>query len=487
MGQTKEVRVPDIGDSGEVDVVEVLVSAGDSVEVDSPLISLESDKASMDVPSPLAGKVSEVKVSVGDQVATGAVILLLEVAEGGSSGSEDGSAGEEGAEGSEPESDAENAEEENAAGVEPQKEATQEEREEEAEDKAGREMSDDQAADVGGGQAARRRGGDRDDEAPEAQSASNDIDEEAFSLAYASPAVRRLARELGVDLGQVEGTGRKSRILREDVQNYVKGALGRLPKAGAQSGDAPQGGPGIPPVPAVDFSRFGETEEVPLSRIRRVAATNLHRSWLNVPHVTQHDEADITEMDAFRKSMKAEGEAEGVKLTPVAFLIRAVVAALKRFPDMNSSLSPDGQKLIHKRYYHIGIAVDTDDGLVVPVIRNADQKGLYDLARDLAEVSGRARDGKLKMDDVQGASFTISSLGSIGGTAFTPIVNAPEVGILGVARAEMKPVWRDGEFVPRLMLPLSLSYDHRVIDGAAAVRFTTYLGRVLGDLRRLLL
>jgi len=439
MAETREVKVPDIGGFDAVDVVEILVAPGDAVEVETPLITLESDKASMDVPSPLAGKVLEVKVGVGDKIAEGAVILLLAVEEASA----------------EPE---ETPRPEAAPVQEPEPEAP-----------------------------APRPAAAAPPPSPTPDPESG-ADEEPFNRAYASPAVRRLARELGVDLSAVRGTGRKGRILKEDVQSFVKGALKQGPATvSAAVGGGVEGAFHLPPMPEIDFSRFGATERVPLSRIRKVSAANLHRSWLHVPHVTQHDEADITEMEAFRQSLKEEAAAAGVKLTPVAFLIKAAVAALREFPDVNASLAPGGEALIRKRYYHIGIAVDTADGLVVPAVRDADRKSLFELARDLAEISGRAREGKLKMDDIQGASFTISSLGSIGGTAFTPIVNAPEVAILGVSRARMKPVWQDGEFVPRLMLPLSLSYDHRVIDGAMAVRFTAWLARVLGDIRRLLL
>ncbi len=299
--------------------------------------------------------------------------------------------------------------------------------------------------------------------------------------AHASPAVRRFARELGVDLALVKGTGPKGRILKEDVQAFVKGAL----SGGAPA--APAAGVALPQVPSVDFGQFGEVEEQELSRIKKISGSRLHASWVNLPHVTQFDEADITELEAFRKSMKAEAEKREVKLTFLPFLMKACVVALQQFPQFNASLSSDGQKLILKRYYHIGVAVDTPNGLVVPVIRDVDRKGVYDLARELMEVSGRAREGKLSPADMQGGCFTISSLGGIGGTQFTPIINAPEVAILGVSRARMQPVWNGSEFEPRLVMPFSLSYDHRVIDGAEGVRFTSYLGGLLGDIRRLLL
>ena len=302
----------------------------------------------------------------------------------------------------------------------------------------------------------------------------------SFTGAYASPAVRRYARELGVDLTRVRGTGRKDRILREDVQAFVKKALTTVPAA------AP-GGPAVPPLPVIDFSKFGPIERQQLSRIQKVSVKNLHRSWLNVPHVTQHDEADITDMEAFRKSNAEKAKARGFKLTPLAFIMKAAVAALEEFPRLNASLDPDGEHVILKQYYHLGVAVDTKDGLVVPVIRDVDKKGVFDLAQELGEVSGRAREGKLSLDEIRGASFTITSLGGIGGTAFTPIVNAPEVAILGVSRSFQKPIWDGSLFTPRLTLPISLSYDHRVVDGAMAVRFTTYLCSVLADLRKMVL
>jgi pyruvate dehydrogenase E2 component (dihydrolipoamide acetyltransferase) len=297
--------------------------------------------------------------------------------------------------------------------------------------------------------------------------------------AYASPSVRRLARELGVDLEKVRGSGRKGRLLAEDVREWVKRRLTEPAAAG--------GGPALPEMPVVDFSRFGDIVREPLSRIQRISGPHLHRSWLHVPHVTQHDEADVTELEAFRKAHKEEAERQGFHLTPLTFVMKAVVRTLREFPAVNASLDPDGQHLILKKYYHLGIAVDTAGGLVVPVVRDVDRKSVFDLARELADLSGRARESKLKPEELRGASFTISSLGGIGGTAFTPIVNAPEVAILGLSRSRMQPVWKGSEFVPRLILPLSLSYDHRVVDGAMAVRFTTYLSSVLSDIRRLLL
>lgn len=447
MGQIKEVKVPDIGDFDAVEIVEVLVSAGNAVEAEESLITLESDKATMDVPSPEAGTVKELKVSAGDQVGEGDVILTLETE------------GEEEVE--EPDEEA-GKEEEAEPEEEPEDEPEPEDEEPEEEDE------EDETRD--------RERGDGESEEP--------ADHGEFKHAHASPAVRRYARELGAGLAKIDGSGRKGRITREDVRKYVKGkveqAEGAAPAAGAE-------GAALPPMPEIDYSKFGEVEEQELSRIRKRSAENLHRSWLHVPHVTQFDEADATELEAFRQELKPEAEERGVKMTFLPFLMKAAVAALQEFPTVNSSLAPGGESLILKRYYHLGIAVDTDDGLVVPVVRDVDQKGLFELAGEVADLADRARHRKLKPQDLQGASFTITSLGGIGGTAFTPIVNAPEVGILGVSRMETKPVWRDGEFVPRKMLPLSFSYDHRVVDGALAARFTVYLSKVLGDLRRILL
>ncbi len=441
-GGVEDVIVPDIGDFDEVEVIEVLVKVGDSVEAEDSLITLESDKATMEVPAPKAGKVSEVLTQVGDKVSQGTVILKLEASGGGQAEPAEQSPA--------PQTPGE------SAGGEKQP------------------AEDSQATpgpDVG-------RSLDADHE-PIPQR----IDPEKQKLAHASPSIRRFARELGVSLSQVKGSGPKSRILREDVQSFVKQAL-----SGGAGGTMPaQGGSGIPPIPEVDFSKFGEIEEQPLSRIKKLSGPHLLRSWLNIPHVTQFDDADITEMEAFRKAEKEAAEKAGVKLTPLAFLVKAAAGALKKYPELNSSLKPSGDALILKKYINVGVAVDTPNGLVVPVIKDADRKGIYQIAADLGELSKKARDGKLAPGDMQGGTFSISSLGGIGGTAFTPIVNAPEVAILGVSKSAMKPVWNGREFEPRLLLPLSLSYDHRVIDGAAAARFTTYLAGVLGDLRRLIL
>ncbi len=436
MAELKDVVVPDIGDFDEVDVIEVLVASGDVVAQEDSIITLESDKATMDVPAPFAGKVKEVKVKAGDKVGQGALILKLEV----------------------------EAEPKEA----PAEEEAKPEKKPKPEDKGEGETAPEAPAPD-----------ESDAEPPRApdRAAAAPADHADFKRAYASPAVRRLARELGVDLTRVRGTGRKSRILKEDVQQFVKKTLSEPAARGA----------GLPEVPMIDFSRFGEIERVPLSRIQKISGPRLHASWVNLPHVTQHDDADITELEAFRKEQKAAAKEQGISLTPLAFIMKAVVAALGEYPALNASPDPDGEHLILKRYYHLGFAVDTADGLVVPVIKDVDRKGILAIARELGEISAAAREGKLKPDQIQGATFTISSLGSIGGSHFTPIINAPEVAILGVARARMQPVWQGDDFAPRLVLPLSLSYDHRVVDGAMAVRFTTYLTGLLSDIRRLAL
>ncbi|MCC5809768.1 MAG: dihydrolipoyllysine-residue acetyltransferase [Ectothiorhodospiraceae bacterium] len=450
---TKTVTVPDIGDFDEVDVIEVLVSEGDSVEAEQSLITLESDKATMEVPAPESGTVKSVKIKVGDKVKEGSVIMELEPASGESKQEEPKDEKKE---------DKPEQEQETQTRQEPKQEAPKNDSPPPATDHPAHQV-----------------------EADQAPVAHSEIDSSIFRKAHASPAVRRFARELGVDLSKLKGSGRRGRILKEDVQDFVKGVMHT---GGAAAPAGAKGGMGIPPIPAVDFSKFGEIEEQPMSRIKKISGPHLHRSWLNVPHVTQFDEADITELEAFRKAEKDTAEKQhGVKLTPLAFLVKACAGALKAMPELNSSLKPTGDALIIKKYINIGVAVDTPNGLVVPVIKDADRKGVYQIAADLAELSGKARDGKLGPSDMQGGTFSISSLGGIGGTAFTPIVNAPEVAILGVSRSEMKPKWNGKDFEPRLMLPLSLSYDHRVIDGAAAARFTTYLSGLLGDLRRLIL
>jgi pyruvate dehydrogenase E2 component (dihydrolipoamide acetyltransferase) len=447
MGAIKEVQVPDIGDFKDVPVIEVMVKPGDSVRAEDPLVTLESDKATMEVPSPFAGVVSALKVKVGDKVSEGTVILALEVSEGAPAAP------------SAPPAPAPAAPAPAAAA-------------------AAATPSPATPTPAPAPAAAPAP-------APAAAPAAS-IDEGSFGKAHASPSVRRFARELGVDLGRVKGTGPKGRILKEDVQGFVKQALaGGAPAAGAPAGAGLA--LGLPAWPVVDFAKFGPVETLPLSRIQKLSGPYLHRNWVHIPHITQNDEADITELEAFRKQMAEEMKASGVRITLLAFLMKACIPALKQFPAFNASLAPGNDALILKRYYHIGVAVDTPGGLVVPVIRDVDQKGVTQLARELGEVSAKARDGKLGPNDMQGGTFSISSLGGIGGTHFTPIINAPEVAILGVSRSAMKPVWKDGQFVPRLILPLSLSYDHRVIDGAQGARFITALNAALTDIRRVLL
>ncbi|XKF15168.1 dihydrolipoyllysine-residue acetyltransferase [Halomonas sp. BLK-85] len=435
--ERKEIRVPDLSGSSDVPIIEIGVAAGDEVDEEDALITLESDKASMDVPSPYKGKLLELTVKEGDTVSEGDVIGYIEVA--------------------------------GAPGAAPAPQAA-------AEPAAASQPAPAPAPAASAGAAP----------SPEAQVAAQKPRD--AKLVHAGPAVRMLARELGVDLGLVKPTGPKERVLKEDVQNYVKQALANPPSA--KPGAAPAaaaGGAGIPPIPEVDFSQFGEVEEKPMGRLLKMGATNLHRSWLNVPHVTQFDEADITELEAFRKAMKAEAEAQGAKLTPLPFMVKACAFALRKFPQFNVSLKGDGETLVWKKYVHIGVAVDTPEGLMVPVVRNADQKSLIEIAKEMAELGKKAQTKKLKRDEMTGGCFTISSLGSIGGTAFTPIVNAPEVAILGVSKSQMKPVWDGAAFQPRLMMPLSLSYDHRAINGADAARFTAFLADALTDIRRMLL
>jgi pyruvate dehydrogenase E2 component (dihydrolipoamide acetyltransferase) len=435
-----EARVPDIGNYKDVPVIEVLVKPGDTVRADQGLVTLESDKATMEVPSPVAGVVKEITVKLGDTLSEGALVAIIETA---------------GAESATPAKSAPApapATPVPAAATMPAPTPTP-------------------APAVVPAPAA----------TPPTVSASA-VELPPGQRPHASPAVRRYARELGVDLTRVSGSGPKGRITREDVQAYVKSALATPAKAAPAAGG---GGLHLLPWPVVDFSKFGPVEEKPLSRIKKISGANLARNWAMIPHVTQFDEADITEMEAFRKRIAEE--CKDVKVTPLVFLIKAAVAALKRFPIFNASLDASGENLVLKQYFHIGIAVDTPDGLVVPVIRDCERKSLIELARELAAVSAKARERKLGPADLSGGCFSISSLGGIGGSAFTPIINAPEVAILGVSKSVMKPVWNGSEFRPRLMLPLSLSYDHRVIDGADAARFTSYLAQQLGDIRRLLL
>ncbi|OIM99337.1 dihydrolipoyllysine-residue acetyltransferase [Idiomarina sp. MD25a] len=445
-----DVEVPDIGDEEDVEIIEILVNKGDSVEKEDGLITLETDKATMDVPCPEDGEVEEMLVKVGDKVSQGSKIAKLKVTRSGGSSSST------------------NDESKSAS---------------KSEDKAEQAPSKSESDDKASAKSNSTPTSERQPPVPDHPTERKD-----GSPIHASPAVRRVAREFGVDLSQVKGTGPKNRILKEDVQEYVKYELSR-PKAVA--GQTSQGGGGLQVIdgPKVDFSKFGEVEEVQLSRIQRKSGPNLHRNWVTIPHVTQFDEADITELERFRKSENevAKKQDLGFKITPLVFIMKACAKALREFPNFNSSLSESGEALIMKKYVHIGIAVDTPNGLVVPVIRDVDKKGIYELSEELVDVSARARDGKLKAADMQGGCFSISSLGGIGGTAFTPIVNAPEVAILGVSRNEMKPKWNGKEFEPKLMLPLCLSYDHRVIDGADAARFTAYLSQVLGDIRKLVL
>ncbi len=425
-----KVQVPDIGEFSDVEIVEVMVAPGDTVAVDDSLITLETDKAAMDVPAPYAGTVKELLVSLGDRVSEGSAIVVLETAEAVSD---------------------EPTEAEPAARVEPEPDKP---------------VTPAPVAAATTAQSAAK------------QPALPPIDETSFARAHAAPSVRKFARELGVDLGQITGTGAKQRVLKDDIKAFVKAIVtGRGPVPA---------GPALPTVPAIDFAKFGAVEVKPLDRIKKIAGPRLHASWVNLPHVTQNDEADITELEERRKAMKADAAKDGIPLTPLAFIVKACVLALQEFPLFNTSLTPDAKSLVYKQYMHIGFAADTPKGLLVPVIRDVDKKDLFTVARDLAELSQKAREGKIKAEEMQGGNFTISSLGGIGGTSFTPIINAPEVAILGVARAKLTPVYKDGELVPRMILPLSLSYDHRVIDGATGVRFTTFLAEMLGDVDALL-
>lgn len=436
----KQIYIPDIGDFDAVEVIEVLIAEGDVVAVDDSLLTLESDKATMEIPSPFAGKITKVHVSVGDTVSEGHCVFDIEATEDGAQPSEQTAAP---------------APAPTAPVQAPAAPAVV---------------------------------------APVSTPAPVAVSAPAVSLdaapvnaqpmgaaAHASPSVRAFARELGVALTRVTGTGPKGRILQSDVTALIKSVMEAAPSAGTT------GGAGIPPIPSVDFSQFGETTTEELGRIKKISGKFLHASWLNVPHVTQFDECDITEMDQFRKDMKATAEKQGIKLTPLVFVMKAVVKALQEYPSFNASLSADGQSIIKKHYYNIGIAVDTPNGLVVPVVRDVDQKGIYQLSRELMEISAKARDGKLSPKDMSGGTFTISSLGGIGGTQFTPIVNAPEVAIMGLSKAKMQPVWNGKEFAPRLVMPFSVSYDHRAIDGAQGARFTTAVAQYLTDLRQLIL
>lgn len=434
-GGTIEVKVPDIGDYKDVPVIEIGVKVGDTVEKEQSLVTLESDKATMDVPSPAAGVVKEIKVKVGDAVSEGTLIVLLDAA---------------GA----------------PAAAAPQASAP--------------------AAPAAAAAPAPAPAASAPAKAAPAAAAPAAAPSREYRASHASPSVRKFARELGVDVSRVQGSGPKGRITKDDVTSFVKGVMtGQRAAPAAAAAPAGGGELNLLPWPKVDFSKFGPFEAKPLSRIKKISGANLHRNWVMIPHVTNNDEADITDLEALRVQLNKEHEKAGVKFTMLAFVIKAVVAALKKFPTFNASL--DGDNLVFKQYYHIGFAADTPNGLVVPVIRDADKKGLVEIAKEMAELSKAAREGKLKPDQMQGGCFSISSLGGIGGTHFTPIINAPEVAILGLSRGQMKPVWDGKQFVPRLTLPLSLSYDHRVIDGAEAARFNAYLGALLADFRRIIL
>jgi len=427
MGAIKDLTVPDLGGATEVVVIELLVKPGDKVKADTSVVTLESDKATMEIPAGEEGVVKQLKVKVGSKVGMGAVLMTLETAGAAATAEKSKPAAAEPAQ-TTPAKQASST---------PQKPASPASEEEEDEEQG-----------------------------------SGDV--------HAGPGVRRLAREFGIDLSNLRGTGPKQRVLKEDLQSFVKTKLASSSEGGATFG-------GLAPAPLIDFTQFGQTEIEELSRIQKISGKNLHRNWVSIPHVTQFGEADITELEAYRQRHKARFEKEKIKLTPLVFIMKAVVDALRQFPQFNASLDPKGENLILKKYFHIGVAVDTPNGLVVPVVRNVDQKRIRALAQELAQLSEKARNKQLTPGDMQGGCFSISSLGGIGGTAFTPIINAPEVAILGVSKAAQKPIYQDGGFIPRLMLPLSLSYDHRVIDGAQAARFIVYLSELLGDIRHLLL
>ena len=450
---TIDVKVPDIGDFKDIPVIEVFVKPGDTVKADDSLVTLESDKATMDVPSPAAGVVREMKLKVGDKVSEGTVVLVLELAAAGAAAPAP------------------------RCGERALTPALSRKRE--------RERGCARRGACGSGCACTRRRACTRSLRLRRAAAAAPIDGEAFKAAHASPSVRKFARELGVDLARVKGTGPNGRIQQQDVQAFVKQAMSGAGAGAAGAGITGGGALNLLPWPTVDFAKFGPVEAKPLSRIKKISGANLARNWVMIPHVTQFDEADITDLEAFRVQLNKENEKAGIKMTMLAFLIKAAVAALKKFPDFNASL--DGDNLVLKQYFNIGFAADTPNGLVVPVLKNADQKGVLQIAKEMGDLSAKAREGKLGPAEMQGGCFSISSLGGIGGTAFTPIINAPEVAILGVSKSAMKPVWNGREFAPRLMLPLSLSYDHRVIDGASAARFTAYYAALLADLRRVVL
>ena len=432
MSNIEEIKIPDIGDFDSVEVIEIAVSVGDRVEIEDTLVTVESDKASMDIPSPKVGEIKEIKVNIGDKVSEGTPIISLLI--------------------SEEEVKKDNQVSKRTEGLD-EKETPKIEK------------SENRIAPP---------------PPPKIPETSQLVGQSNSAKAHASPSVRRFARELGVDLGLVYGTGPKNRILKEDVKAFTKSIMSgeKLSNKGAFT---------TPEIPPVDFSKFGEVEQKPLTRIRRLTGQTLHRSWITIPHVTQFDEADITELEEFRKSKLKSAEKEGVKLTLVTFLIKAAVVALQKFPEFNSSIEPSGENLIIKKYFHIGVAVNTKNGLLVPVLKDVDKKGLFEIATEITELSNKAREGKISPKDLQGGCFTISSLGGIGGLHFAPIINAPEVAILGVSRAAMKPVYENGIFEPRLILPFALSYDHRVIDGVAGAQFTQFLSTILTDIRHILL
>ena len=439
-GSLIDVTVPDIGDFTDIPVIEILVKVGDTVKVEQSLVTFESDKATMEVPSTVAGIVKEIKIKLGDKVSKGAVVMVVTADAGAAPAPAPASAPAS--------APAPSAAPTAVAAAAPAPSVTA------------------VASAI-------------------APTATGAIDEASFSKAHASPSIRKFARELGVDLGRIKATGPKNRVLLEDVQSFVKAVMTAPPAAAAANSGESGAALGLLPWPKVDFTKFGEIESKPLSRIKKISGANLHRNWVMIPHVTNHDECDITELDALRVQLNKENEKSGIKVTMLAFVIRACVAALKKFPDFNASL--DGDNLVYKKYFNIGFAADTPNGLVVPVLKNADQKGIMQIAKEMTELSLKAREGKLGPADMQGGCFSISSLGGIGGTAFSPIINAPEVAILGLSRGEIKPKWNGKEFMPKLMLPLSLSYDHRVIDGATAARFNAYLGVLLADFRRIAL
>ena len=438
-GGNVDVEVPDIGDFTDIPVIEILVKVGDTVKVEQSLVTLESDKATMEVPSTVAGVVKEIKIKLGDKVSKGAVVMVVAL----------------------------------EAGAAPAPALAPAPAPAPAPASAPTPTAAPSAAPIAVAAAA------------PAPAATGAIDEASFSKAHASPSIRKFARELGVDLGRIKATGPKNRVLLEDVQSFVKGVMTAPPAAAAASSGDSGAALGLLPWPKVDFTKFGDIESKPLSRIKKISGANLHRNWVMIPHVTNYDECDITELDALRVQLNKENEKSGIKITLLAFVIKACVAALKKFPDFNASL--DGDNLVYKKYFNIGFAADTPNGLVVPVLKNADQKGIMQIAKEMTELSLKAREGKLGPADMQGGCFSISSLGGIGGTSFSPIINAPEVAILGLSRGEIKPKWNGKEFTPKLMLPLSLSYDHRVIDGATAARFNAYLGVLLADFRRIAL